>query len=905
MSRWKRRALMAALALLVLGALYLISNLIFVNFIVDYWWFDSLGFSGYFWLREMYRYVVFFAATTFFFLVFFLNFWFAARFLGSTGGAAKADPKQEKIQQGLSRVFLSGSMKVLAPLSLILAVLIAVPLYNRWEETLLFLAGSNSDLKDVVFAKEVTYFLFNYPIYTLIQTRLLIAALTVLAALASLYWIQKGVFAQKGQPFPRAAKAHLSILVLALFVIQAWGFVLKAHSLVYSNAHEPLFYGPGYTEINIILYLTIGAIFLLLATALSLIVLIHTKKGYVLLSISTTLFAVCLLLVNTTFLPDIIDKYVVKPNEIEREKPYIKNSIQATLEGYGLDYAVNRSYPLDKGYRLATDQSFQMNIQNIPVWDQEFLKEVYFQLQGLRTYYNFADVDVDRYNLGGNYQQVYLAAREVNLSKMPAIARNWQNEHMTYTHGQGAVMTPAVQSGDQGISWALKDVPPISPFGLAPGESDLYYGTDKYPYILVPNDVRETDVISGKSDYTGKGGVPMGNIWRKFLFAVYFKDSKIFTTFQTNDESRILFRRNIVECVKEIAPFLKQDSDPYLVVAKDRLYWVVDCFTTSSHYPGSSPVLDGSFNYIRASVRATIDAFDGTVKFYITDPKDPIAKAYDAIYPGLFSGKTADIPRDIREHLRYPKDLFVIQMEKYLKYHQKDPVVFFQQRELMQFAKSYEGKKAVSMAPYYITVDLIKPGRQEFLLVLPLSPINRDNLAALAVGRCDGEKLGDVMVYDFPAGEQVYGPSQVNTVIDQDTDISKEFTLWNQAGSEVKRGRMIVLPIAKKMLYVQPVYLRARTASRFPELKRVIVSQGDTAVMDVSVEKALEALEAKLERRETEKARLDKSARAAGETAKAKAAAKPLTASPAPAGITPVARPVPTASPAPTLSKKL
>ncbi|MEW5735408.1 MAG: UPF0182 family protein [Thermodesulfobacteriota bacterium] len=851
----KRITIILAAVLAAVVAALALFTFVMVDFIVDLWWFDSLHLAGYFWLRHLYRFAILIAASLGFSLLFAANFFIAARYLGTSESAKNRSETQKRVSRDLFSLFLRGSMKIFLPFSVALGAFVSWPLYSHWEETLLFLFGRAAGRPSVLFGHDVSYFLFSYPVFTMIQARLVLGVCIAMTGLVVLYVAEKRLLNKEGKGLPGGARAHLSVMVFFLFAVFGWGFYLEAQGLLYSEAHQPVFAGPGYVEWKVVFPLILACIASLLGITVFLVLSMNTRRGKKPLYFFAVVFALAFGLRHTHFLYDLVEQYSVKPNEIAKEMPYIENSIQATLEGFGLDLVITRPYPIQKGGTFQSDRNFYANLQNVPVWDQDYLKEVYFQIQGIRPYYNFSGVDVDRYTVAGQYQQVYLASREITLERLPGYAQNWINAHLRYTHGQGVVMTPAAQGGDEGMTWFIKDVPPQSSYGFSIQEPDIYYGCDQYPFVIAPNATGELDAPAKGNDlvsnYTGTGGVPINNLFRKAIFALYFSDKDSFFTTKTIEKSRILFRRNIVDRIRRIAPFLKLDQDPYTVVTSEGIYWIQDAYTTSRFYPNAD-IYQDNFNYIRNSVKIVVDAFSGQVRFYIADPADPIVMAYYRMYPGLLSFMDR-LPASLRAHLRYPKDMFTAQMDKYGKYHQTDPKIFYQQQDIWEFAKMYSGGTQKPMGPYYLTLDLIKPGEHEFLLVLPVSPIGRDNLRSLAIGRCDGDNYGKIVVYSFPEGQQIYGPSQTRSVIDIDTMIAQEFTLWDQAGSEVKRGRMVILPMVNRVFYVQPVYLRATNSSRFPELKRIIVALDDVAVMDTNLEKAFERLEQKYQDRLVQK----------------------------------------------------
>ncbi|MCF8095827.1 MAG: UPF0182 family protein, partial [Desulfobacteraceae bacterium] len=483
--------------------------------------------------------------------------------------------------------------------------------------------------------------------------------------------------------------------------------------------------------------------------------------------------------------------------------------------------------------------------------------DVYDQLQSIRPYYDFTGVDVDRYNVENRRQQVNLAAREINLDKLAGTGKNWINRHLQYTHGYGLVMTPAAQSGEELMRWFIKGIKPESKFGLSVSRPGIYFGLEDLDYIIAPNDAGEMDYPQGDSfagtDYDGKAGIPVDSIFRKLLFSIYFGDRNILFTTKTNRDSKILFRRNIKEAIGHLTPYFKLDSDPYLVATKESLFWIQDAYTRSGWYPNAEPYdNDNGYNYIRSSVKIVVDAYNGTVDYYISDVKDPLISTYRRIYPGLLK-PMKDMPSELKSHIRYPKDIFEIQTDIYKKYHQKDPKTFYRGEDLWEFAHQTEKEVreigSQSMRAYYLTLNLIKEDKEEnepeFLLISPMSPKNRPNLRSLVIAGCNETNYGEFYVYSFPKGMQVYGPSQISALVDQDPKIAEQLTLWDQAGSEVKRGRMIILPIADVVFYIQPVYLSASAELKIPQLQRLIVTQGDVVAMDISLEKAFDKIRGK------------------------------------------------------------
>ena len=850
MQHWKRWLVLAGLGILILGIIHVVFTLLFLDFVVDRLWFQSLGYEGYFWLRLGYRYAVFAGVTFLFFLIFFLNFWVASRYVGNTApAAATTDARLRQRYQEVAKLFRSGSLKVYTPLSLVLAVIIAWPLFRQWEAALFYIFSGKAGVQDPFFGKDISYYLFSLPIYTLLQRRLLIAFLLLSASLTVLYWLEHRMLSQQEQALPRGAKVHLSALIILIFFIEIWDYLLQSYHLLYTSNH-PLFYGPGFVEMRIILPLIWVTLLLLAGTAFSLITLINLRKGLKVCILFALAFMGAMWLRHSPFLPSFVDKYWVKPNESARESRYIANSIKATLAAYNLGQVETREYTLKSMPTLASDLQVQESLRNIPVWDRALLDTVYKQVQGIRPYYDFIDVDVDRYTVNGIYQQVFVAAREIHLKDLPASAQNWINEHLKYTHGYGAVMSPAAQDGEEPLTWFLQDLPPRSEYGFKTQRPGIYYGLQDYNYVIAPNDSQEFDYPQEAGEtianYEGRGGVPLSSIFRKLLFAVYFKEKNIVIT-KTNDRSRVLFRRNIGESIKTITPYLMLDRDPYVVVTPQGIFWIQDAYTTSDWYPNAQPY-EQWFNYIRNSVKIVVDAYNGSVDYYVADPKDPIILAYSRMYPGLFKG-LEQMPADLRSHLRYPTDLFDIQMNIYAIYHQTDPDVYYKQEDAWEFSKIYLGNKSIPLKPYYLTLNLVQENKHEFILLRSMSPKNSDILRALVVVGNDPPNYGRLIVYSFPKNMVVYGPSQIGALISQDPYISQQFTLWDQAGSEVERGNMLVLPIGGTVVYIQPVYLKSSARLKIPELQRLIVSQGEMVVMDASLQNALKLLEDRLRAR--------------------------------------------------------
>ena len=866
MRNWKRLLMILAGVLVALNVVVIVMGITLTDFLVDFWWFSSLDYGSYFWLRVIYRYIFLGGVTIFFFIIFFMNFWVASGFLGvdKTAFSALGRDADDNQYRKVLRLFQSGSMKVYIPIALILAIMIAKPFYSQWESALLFFFGPNSGINDREYGRDISYYLFRLPIIEVVEREMLIAFSVLLLAITFLYWLEHQLIPEQKKAWPKGAKIHLSLLVFVTALILAFSFWLNLDYLLYTSVHQPVFFGPGFVEMNYLKPLIWVSVIALMAATVSGIYWANVGKGF-----KTTIgFLVVFLLAwglrFNNILPDTINRFLVKPNPVKFDRNYMAYNIEATLKAYDLEDLSTIQVTEATGLKMI-EPDIRQHLHNIPVWDPEFLDDVYQQLQGIRPYYNFTEVDVARYPLNGMIEQINLAAREINIEKLPAEAQNWENTHLRYTHGFGAVITPAAQDGETPMKWFLRDLSLQSDQGFKIEKPDIYIGAENLTYAIVPNRLRVPaistfDDMGSSQSYSGKDGIQLSSLFRRLLMSIYFRDRNLFFSLNIDSESKALFRRNIIDRVKTLTPYLSIDNDPYIVVTSKRIYWVLDAYTTSNWFPFAQDFRytfkdfkredKKTFNYIRNSVKIVIDAFDGTVDYYISNTKDPIIQGYSKAYPNLFKDIAA-MPPLLRQQLRYPQDIFQVQMSIYAKYHQTDPALFYQQSETWDFAKVAD--KPVK--PYYLTT-LLDGARelQPFVLLNPMTPIGRNNLSMLAVAGVDRlDAAGalfekEIIVYKFSREIQVDGPSQVSALIDQSPEISRLFSLWDQRGSKVVRGRIIVLPIGKSIIYVQPIYLVSTGTTKIPELVRIVLSMGNEVVMDTSLEGAWNKLEARLHR---------------------------------------------------------
>jgi hypothetical protein len=538
--------------------------------------------------------------------------------------------------------------------------------------------------------------------------------------------------------------------------------------------------------------------------------------------------------------PGLMQRYRVSPNEIDKEKPYIDFNIRYTRLAYGLDNIEEREFPAEETLTLQDLRKNEATLKNIRLWDTRPLLATYSQLQEIRTYYKFTDIDIDRYRINGEYRQVTLSPRELSSKDLPS--RIWINERLTYTHGYGAVVGPVNRVTREGLpEFWVKDIPPAASTDLRISRPELYFSELATDYVFVKTRAKEFDYPAGDQNvytaYEGQGGIPLGSVWRKLLFAAHLGDIKLLMSNDLTSASRVLLYRNIRERVQRIAPFLRYDDDPYMVIsAAGRIVWLLDGYTVSDWFPYSTAT-PGLGSYVRNAVKVTVDAYDGTVHFYVADPADPLIRTIARIFPELLQPLDA-MPADLRAHIRYPEGLFRVQAAMYAVYHMRDTQVFYNKEDLWSIPLGHGDGPDRPMEPYYLILRLPGEPKEEFVLLIPFNPSKKDNLSAWLAARSDPPHYGKLVVYNFPKQKLIYGPRQIEARIDQDSFISQQLSLWNQRGSQVIRGNLLVIPIERSLVYVEPLYIAAEKG-QLPELKRVIVGFGDRIAMEETLEGAL------------------------------------------------------------------
>ncbi len=754
---------------------------------------------------------------------------------------------------------------------------------SNWQSILQFIYSIKTAVTEPIFGLNTGFYLFTLPFLDKLFGLLIV--LTLISLIASfipifIRYSINGIMLK----FPSAndysiAKYYNSLyLNSAVFlIVLAFGRLLAKYHLMYSE--KGVVSGPGWTDVNVLVpAYNILVIIMLLVALVLLIPFLRNKflkifnKIRILagspfpLLISSAAIVILFWFLGLALIPGLFESLMVQPNEITYEKPYISNNIKFTRYGFGLNQIEEHEFPENGSFTPETVQNNLSIFQNVRLWDWRALDAVYRQFQEIRLYYQFSDVDVDRYHFGNNYRQVMVSGREMNLQNLPIKSQTFVNKRFQYTHGYGITMATVNEFTPQGLPHLLiKDIPPKSEFSsLDVKQPQIYYGELTNTPVIVNSKEKEFDYPSGDDNvynrYQGKGGVRISNFWRKFLFGWKFDGTKFLFSDYPTDSSRIMFHRQIKERVQELAPFLNFDKDPYIVLANGKLYWIIDAYTTSEYYPYSEPFnsaesidfkegnidkklvtrvgehLNG-INYIRNSVKAVVNAYDGSVDFYIVDNNDPVIKVWKRIFPGLLKSKD-QMPKALFSHIRYPIDMLLVQGLVFEKYHMSDPTVFYNQEDLWVRATEKYYNQVQPVEPYYIMWQLPGSQKPQFALIMPFTPKNRQVLIGWIAGLCDGDNYGKFLAYQFPKDKMVLGPQQVETKIDQDSFLSGQLTLWDQRGSNVIRGNVLAIPVNNTLFYVEPIYLQAETAA-YPELRLVVVMHGDDMSYGESFDKAL------------------------------------------------------------------
>jgi uncharacterized membrane protein (UPF0182 family) len=820
--------------------------------LVDWLWISSIGYVDVFWTvlsAQAFLFVAVFAVSA---GAIWVSGFLAHRYARSLGtsqaGAAFSSGMPEVISELADQVAPRIPWRsAIAGIAVLLGLVIAAGEISSWDMALRFLHQVPYGERDPIFGKDISFYLFSLPPYIALKNWLLLLLFCSAVFAGAVYWVRGDIkLGRSPRGLSPAAATHGSALLSLFFALKAWSYGLDRFLLLYGD--NGVVVGAGYTDVHVelpVLWLLVG-----LATAASVASWANMRRRSYRIPAASALLVFGSSFVFALIYPALFQRFYVKPSELQLETPYIEHNIALTRKAYGLEQIAVKPFPAEQGLNLASLQANRATIDNIRLWDVQPLMDTYAQLQEIRTYFKFLSVDIDRYRLDAGYRQVMLSARELEAAMLPANAQTWVNLRLLFTHGNGVVMSPVTEKSTEGLpSLYLQDIPPVANGGPTIHEPRLYFGEGSQGYVIVKGSVPEFDYPKGKDNvyttYSGRDGVAIGSMARRSLFAWQLNDPNILLTGYITDESRILLHRNIQDRVRTIAPFLSLDHDPYIVASDGRLFWMQDAYTTSRWFPYAQPSIGDGANYIRNAVKVVIDAYNGTVDFYVSDPADPILRTYQRIFPGLFKPLEA-MPQDLQQHIRYPEDLFLIQAQLYRAYHMDAPEVFYNREDLWQFPRELAGidggnTPGTPMTPYYMIMRLPGEPRAEFVLMLPMVPSQRENMIAWLAARCDPPAYGKLIVYTFPKDKLVYGPFQIEARIQQNTEISQQISLWNQMGSRVIRGHLLVVPIESSILYVSPLYLRA-ASGQLPELKRVIAAYGDRVVMEETLGEALAAL---------------------------------------------------------------
>ncbi len=727
----------------------------------------------------------------------------------------------------------------------------ATTMAAQWRTFRLSLTGVQFPIADPQFGRNVGFFVFQYPALRAISSWLM-GVLILTAILTLVVHLIDGAIQPwaKLQGFAPHVKAHLSVLLALIVLVQGFNYWLDIYGLNFSPRGQVV--GASYTDVHA--QLPAYRILIVISIVSAVILLLNIRyQGWRLPLIAVGVWVGAAVLIGGIW-PALMQQFIVKPNEVEKEALYIKRNIAMTRTAFGLADVKGRAFPAKEDLTAADIIADRATLQNVRLWNPEVADKVYAQLQALRQYYEFPDVDVDRYRVEpktasaasavgtstADTRQVLVAAREVNADKLPEAAQTWLNRHLVYTHGFGLVMSPVNGADSRGLpKMIIGDVPPRTDTNLVTKQGRIYFGERTDNYVILDTLTREFDYPLGERNatykYQGKAGVPVGSIFRRLAWAITMSDGgQILFSQSLRPDSRMVFRRNIRERVKTLAPFLELDSDPYPVLIDGRIAWVIDAYTTSAYFPYSEPLPNSELTYLRNSVKVVIDAFDGTTKLYAFDPKDPVLQAWGKVYPSLFTPAT-QIPQAIREHFRYPSDLFSAQAEVYRNYHMTDPRVFYNKEDSWAIPNQSTGKP---IEPFFVLMRLPGEPSEHFYLMQPYTPRNRANMIGWVAANSDPEKYGERTVFLFPKERVVLGPEQVLARVNQDAAISPQLSLWNQRGSEAIFGNMLVIPIKNSIVYIMPLYLQSEQTA-IPQLTRVVVSYSDKVAMEDTLEAAL------------------------------------------------------------------
>ncbi|SDY87812.1 hypothetical protein SAMN05660462_01109 [Proteiniborus ethanoligenes] len=821
-----------------------------VDFITDYQWFNELGYTKTFFTKLENQFLI--GIPTFFavFIIIMIYILSVKKNYYKLGNII-VDKKEEK----KFNMFLS---LISAAISIFMASVVS----NRlWLEILQFKNATEFNVNDPIFNKEISFYVFKLPLLGEIISLLNLLLFMLIVITVVLYLVmltvkrpateESNVFEEQNfvnvknlykditKRILNVALIQISVIGLIMFLLLGANYILKSYYLLYSP--RGVVYGAGYTDIKITLWVYRIMAVLAVISAFGFIYGALKKRLKIALA-GPILLIVVSLVGNLASIA--IQKYIVEPDEISKEEQYLKYGIELTQKAYGIDNVEERIFPVSQNLTKEDILDNEETIKNIRINDYLPVNQVYNQLQGIRPYYRFTDVDIDRYYIEGKYTQVFLSARELDQERLSGQAQTWINKRLKYTHGYGVTASQVNETTPEGQPKLLiKNIPPVTETDLRIERPEIYFGEITNEYIIVNTDEKEFDYPMGDDNqetiYEGNAGIELKGL-NKLLYAIKQSDFKLLISRNINSDSRIIMYRNINERVRKLAPFLHYDEDAYIVINQEdgKLYWILDAYSTTDRYPYSQPINDSGTNYVRNSVKVVIDAYNGDVKFYVVDENDPIVMTYGKIFKDLFTS-IDKMPKGIKEHIRYSQDMFDIQAEIYRTYHIDNPRVLYNREDIWDIAKEKYMTEILEVESNYLMFKLPGEEKAEFLITVPYTPANRSNMISLLVGRNDGDNFGQLIIYKFPKSETIDGPMLIESRIDQDSEISPQLTLWSQKGSNVLRGNLLIIPIEDSLLYVEPVYLQADNENSLPEMKRVIVAYKNKIVMEETLDLAL------------------------------------------------------------------
>lgn len=821
-----------------------------LNFVTDYLWFKEVGYT------EVYLTKLFtqakIAIPVFIILSILLYIYLRTikKDYYKKVNVAQSAINEKRINQ------ISLGMSVIISLFITLAIA-----SNLWFDILKFLNATDLNVSDPIFNMDIAFYIFKLPVITQVYSFLIMFIILLAIVTLAFYFFlmsvrrprlrdasseeggyenifQGGFDKNNGKELLHIAIRQLTVLGVLFFIALSAGYVLKQYNLLYSS--RGVAFGASYTDVHVTLWVYRIMIVLSLISAILFAIGMKAKKFRVALT-GPVLMIVVSIVGNIAALG--VQNFIVSPDEISKESEYLQYNIKYTKMAYGINEIEEKNFPANLNLTKEDINNNMDTIENIRINDYSPTAQFYNQRQGIRQYYKFNDVDVDRYMVNGQYTQVFLGAREIDETQ---ISQLWINEHLKYTHGYGITLSPVNTVTAQGQPHLLiQNVPPVSQVDEIKLERpEVYFGELTNNYVITNTDEGEFDYPSGESNvetqYEGAAGIKLSGI-NRLLFSIREQSMKMLVANNINSNSKILIYRNIRDRVNKIAPFISFDNDPYIVTIDGKLFWIMDGYTTSSNYPYAEPYLDNRTNYIRNSVKVVIDAYNGDTTFYMIDESDPVIQTMNKVFPELFT-PVSEMPESIRAHIRYPQLYFDVQSHVYRIYHMTDTTVFYQGEDKWDIANQIYGSETVPMESNYLIMKLPEEEKEEFILQIPYTPKGKPNMTALLVARNDEENYGKLVIYKLPKQKAVYGPMQIESKIDQDTNISKEFSLWGQRGSSYIRGNLLSIPIEDSLLYIEPIYLQAENENSLPEVKRVIAVYGDQIAYQPTLKAALDEL---------------------------------------------------------------